>query len=230
MRVLNQRAFVLHSRKYTDSKVLLDVLSKNDGMFSAVYRRGKKNINIQSFCELDLSWRGQGELKTLDHLDRTGVSFQLHGIALYCGLYINELTVRLLQKNDPNPDLFDMYFQCLENLTCDETREVALRIFEIKLLEILGFGIDFSRDNSGRKINSEDGVYYCYVPEEGFIPCDTKSKPNNKNLLFSARVISQLAQKNLGDAEVCRQAKFLCRFLLHSLLGDKPLKSRDLFC
>ena len=41
------------------------------------------------------------------------------GESLYCGYYINELTLKLLPRADPHEDIFVMYNQTLNQLSAD---------------------------------------------------------------------------------------------------------------
>ena len=94
----------------------------------------------------------------------------LKGQVLYCGFYLNELLVRLLQREDPHEQLFGLYGSTLSQLSQGKPVEPVLRRFEIELLEQLGFGLVLDR-------NAEDGSplvpeqRYHYELERGPVPC-----------------------------------------------------------
>ncbi|MGB1139895.1 MAG: DNA repair protein RecO, partial [Halioglobus sp.] len=121
MRVTLQPAFILHSRPYRDTSVMLDVLTPEHGRIGIVAkgarrsrRRGSDAALLQAFTPLLLSFTGRAELKTLTGVETAGVSSRLAGEHLYSALYINELLVRLLHRNDPHPRLFADYGLALE--------------------------------------------------------------------------------------------------------------------
>lgn len=248
----------MHSRKYTDTKVILDLLSEHHGLLSAVYRPARKSgSGIQGFCEYVVAWKGQSELKTLVQLDPVAGACELQGVALYCGLYINELLVRLLHKHDPLNGLFEAYCHCLQYLSSEASREIALRQFEIYLLGAIGYGVNFVEDCEGQEITADKLSIYCYIPAQGFrrvlnsknedrpgdtfsgvtenkklasIPLDRRTNSDGRGeAYFSGYELSRIGQFRLEEAQIRKQAKLLCRLILNSLLGDKPLKSRELF-
>ena len=226
--VQNEKAFLLHSRKYTDNKIILDLLTEKCGLVSAVLRTTpKKSYGVMptQFTQMLASWRGRGELKSLDLFEPEGVSYRLVGSKLYCGFYVNELLMRLLPRNDPHVPIFESYIQCLEQLMTQAVSETGLRQFELSLLNILGYGIDFERDCHGGRIVSDGDHQYYYVLESGF----HLSSGSKRNDTFSGAVLQAISSGALHDAEVRLQAKKLCRFVLNNLLGSKPLKSRDFF-
>ena len=58
--------------------------------------------------------------------------------------YLNELLLKLTTRHDPLPELFDHYHATLEALRGGAPLEPALRLFEKRLLEILGYGLDLT--------------------------------------------------------------------------------------
>ena len=107
-------------------------------------------------------------MKTLTHIDSNFVSQSIKGPHdLYTYLYVNELMIRLLPKGLPNQELYDLYQNFVELARADAISELDLRVFELDLLDVLGYGINFDTDT---KDNSEfeDSVIYSYIPEKGF--------------------------------------------------------------
>ena len=81
---------------------------------------------------------------------------RLPGSVLYSGFYLNELLMRLLQRNDPHPELFAAYGQALHGLQTEPQR--PLRLFEKHLLEALGYGLLLDHDaGSGEHAPVETG-------------------------------------------------------------------------
>ena len=145
MRVKLQPAWVLHSRPYRDSSALLEILSAEYGRMGLIgrgtrrrSRGGSESALLQPFAPLLLSFSGRGELRTLTGVEAAGAALTLRGERLFSGMYINELLVRLLHRDDPHPRLFALYGQALEALSEHDPVDGILRRFELVLLDELG--------------------------------------------------------------------------------------------
>ena len=110
MLALSQPAYVLHSRAYRESSALVDFLTPQ-GRLRAVLRgaRGKAGSLARPFIPLELETRGRGELKNVGRLEAAGIPNLLSGEALFSGLYLNELLIRVLPAEDPHPVIFEQY-------------------------------------------------------------------------------------------------------------------------
>ena len=121
MRFSLEQAYILHSRQYRESSLLLEALSRVHGRVGLFARgaRGAKshwrNI-LQPVRPLLLSWTQRGELGTLTGADQVASPPALVGESLFCGLYANELMVRFLYRSDPHPGLFDFSRHLLTQL------------------------------------------------------------------------------------------------------------------
>ena len=147
MRVEQQPGFILHSRPYRETSLLLEVLSRDHGRVGLV-ARGVRSARsrtpralLQPLMLLNFAWSGQGELATLTAAEAAGAPLALTGEALLCGLYLNELITRLLPRADPHPDIFFAYAETLERLRGKNTHAWQLRRFERDLLGDLGYGL-----------------------------------------------------------------------------------------
>lgn len=171
-RVDAQPAFVLHTRAWRESSLLLDVLSRDHGRVGLVARgvrsarsRTPRSL-LQPFAPLQLGWSGRGELATLHATDAVGAALLLSGEALLCALYLNELLVRLIPRNDPHPGVFAAYLETLARLAQGHSPAWTLRRFERDLLGHLGYGLLLDAEaDSGEPIQA--GVEYAYLLEQG---------------------------------------------------------------
>ena len=98
-------AFVLHRRRYGDTSLLLELFAREQGRIAAVARgaaqaRSRRSGLLQGFMPLLVTWSGRGEVATLGKAEAAGAPVRLQGTALFCGLYMNELLIRLLPRND----------------------------------------------------------------------------------------------------------------------------------
>lgn len=139
-------AYILHRRAYRENSLILDVLSRDQGLVSLVARKrsGRKAaspIAYEAFRRLRLRWRGRGELKTLTGLEQAG-TLALGRERLLFGLYVNELLMRLLPRGEAEPAVFEAYEQALLGWSAGAPSWVVTTHFEIALLQALGYGLE----------------------------------------------------------------------------------------
>ncbi|QFU76512.1 DNA repair protein RecO [Halioglobus maricola] len=232
MRISLQPGYVLHSRPYKDTSSLLEVFTAEHGRVSLVgkgarrrSRGGSQVALLQPFTPLLLTFSGRAELKTLTQVEAAGTATNLRGERLYSGLYLNELLVRLLHRNDPHPTLFARYARAVEGLQHGDDIEVTLRGFELQLLDELGYRLDLTTDGSRGEELQQD-IWYHYDPELGLIPCPASAKPDRP--AYQGADLLQIGRGDLaGSARLT--ARRLMRQALAVHLGDAPLRSRELF-
>lgn len=226
-----QLAFVLHSRAWRETSLLLDVFTQHHGKLGLCARgvRSKKSPKrslLQPFTPLLLNWKGRGELPTMMTVEPAGPAIRLSGDALFSAFYINELIVRLLHRHDPHPELFHQYQQTLLLLSKMEELEPVLRQFELQLLQSIGYGLTLDCDIDGEPLAKEQ---YYLLHNDGFLQLiQQKSSTEHPRAFFGASLIS-IANDNWQNSDVVKDAKRLLRLSLQPLLGDKPLQSRKLF-
>lgn len=224
-----QRAFVLHSRPWSETSLLLDVFSEESGRVRLVAkgarsRRSNLKGALQPFTPLLIRFGGRGDVKTLRSAEAVSLALPLAGIALYSGLYVNELLARVLEQETRFSELFFDYLHCIQALASDNASpEPALRRFELALLAHLGYGVDYLHcAGSGESVSP--GMTYRYREEKGFIASLVVD-----NLSFTGYELQALASREFTDAGTLRAAKRFTRIALKPYLGGKPLKSRELF-
>lgn len=231
MRISLQPAFILHSRPWRDTSALLDVLTAEHGRIGVVARgvrraarRGSSGALLQSFTPLLLSFTGRSELKTLTSVEAAGSASRLSGERLFSALYINELLVRLLHRNDPHPGLFLAYGQAVEALAGDLALDAVLRRFELALLDELGYSFDFATEgHSGQPV--EPGERYYFEPGCGLV---LWRGGRDQPPLFSGGDLLAIARGEY-DGGARLPARRLLREVLAAHLGGAPLRSRELF-
>ncbi len=213
-------AYVLHTRPYRETSLLVDLFTLEYGRVSVVARGAKRSsssrrFTLQPFQPVHVSWTGRHELKNLSHSEVPQVVPQPQGKALLCGLYANELLLRLLQPADPHPKLYLYYTYLLTELLQCNDLEGALRTFEKQLLQSLGYAIDFTSCHADHyyQFNAYDGGLHQAQSGQGYL---------------GAWLLS-IAEDQYDDLDVRRAAKQLMREAFAVLLGDRPLKSRELF-
>jgi DNA repair protein RecO (recombination protein O) len=148
--------------------------------------------------------------------------FLLQGDAIFSGLYLNELIVRLLQPDDPHPAVFQQYSSTLLNLSANNNVELSLRDFEWVLLSELGYGFSLTVDSKGRPI--QPNGHYHFIPDEGLESVD-QFQPG----AFKGEELLALSNAEWGKDGALKAAKRLMRQAYAPLLHGKPLISRELF-
>jgi DNA repair protein RecO (recombination protein O) len=231
--ISQDKAYVLHLRCYTDSRVILELLTSHSGVIHAVARvPGKRDRSkFEPFQPLIVELSGSSELKVLRVCEpHSEAPPNLIGIPLFCGLYINELMQRLLRPGEPFPEIFCYYETLLELLTLGASQmevESSLRRMEFFVLARLGFEIDFSVcAGSGAAVDARD--CYLYEQGKGFLVANCDVDVGRQKLIPGAHLLA-LAKGELSDVGVLKSAKYISRRALAPLLGTRPLKSRELF-
>ena len=218
-------AYILHARKYRDTSLILEMFTETEGRVAAVQRgaRGKKQTGtVQPFTPLLVSYMGRGELKTISRVD-AGAMYYLSGDRLLLGMYVNELLMRLLGKFEKAPGLFAAYQNLLLSLVGADDYQRRLRQFELRLLDDLGYGISFGIDAVSGDFVSPD-KFYRFVPDEGFHELLSQTTAS-----FPGDHLLAIADGDLSAEAVEATARKVARLAIARLLGDKPLKSRELF-
>ena len=222
-RVDNTQAFLIHRRMYQGSSLLLDFFTKDSGRLRLIARGARKSkTSLQMFQCLSISFKGKGELKSLSQWEVDDQPRRLLGDDLILAMYANELILRLLPENDEYPETFNSYWTFLANLNALDSseKEYALRNFENQMLEDLGYGLDFSFDINDEYIKED--LQYEFIEHQGFNKYINGAIPGKT-------LVSLSKQETITDPIQLTILKKMNRKRLKSLLGDKPLKSKELF-
>jgi DNA repair protein RecO (recombination protein O) len=227
-------AWLLHSRPFRETSLLLDFFSLERGRFSAIARgvrsaKSNKRALLQPFTPLNLAVAGKTDLLTLKSVDADGPALLLTGAALFSALYVNELVTRLLSGVEAEPALFALYQDTLCALQEGSDVEVALRLFELQLLDTLGYGVDFAHDaEHGAAV--EAGARYYLHPESGLVRQHAvDSAASREHQLYGGAELLAIARRDFSASQTRRAAKLLLRQLLGRHLGERELASRELF-
>lgn len=229
-------AWLLHSRPFRDSSLLLDFLTLERGRVNAIARgvrssKSRLRSLLQPFTPLYIETVGRHELQTLKRCEARGpLALPLRGEHLLGGFYVNELLVRLLASGEAERSLFMSYEQALHALAAGQDMDAILRNFELELLDCLGYGVQFDAD-SVHGACLEESAWYYVQPEGGFVRHGEASRPEQaeRTGLYRGADLLRIMQRDFSTEEARRSARQLLRELLQPLLGDRHLGSRDLF-
>ncbi len=221
-----EHCFLLHARSFGDTSIIADVFTESSGKIS-IMAKGAKNPrskffgHLLPFSALRIIVTGKSEMKTLTQIDSNFVSQSVKGPHdLYTYLYVNELMMRLLPQGLPNQELYDLYQKFVELARADAISDLDLRVFELNLLDVLGYGINFDTDS---KENSEfkEATLYSFIPEKGF------HRSNDANG-FSAQEIKAIKNRALEGIDKLK-LKQLLQVAIGACLDGRELSSRDFF-
>ena len=232
-RVENAPGYVLHSRPWRETSLIVEAFTREHGRVGLVargVRRARSRLRgmLLPFHLLLLSWSGRGELPTLTGAETESPVRTLRGRALFSGFYLNELLLKLLPRNDAHPDVFDDYRRALAQLGEGRALDWGLRTFEKRLLGALGYGptLDLAAD-TGAPVSPDRR--YRYAPERGPVEAADAAEDGP---VVSGRTLLALSAEGApggGDERVRTEARRLMRAILAPHLGPRPLGSRALF-
>jgi DNA repair protein RecO (recombination protein O) len=230
-----QHCYVLHTRPYRDTSLLVDVLSHAHGKLTLIARGARKTSKstqnprhlLQPFMPLSLSWTGKGALKTLTAMEAAAPAIPLVGHHLYSAMYANELLVYLLQEDDPNEDIYFYYEKLLLMLSNTHySIEAALRQFEFAFLAVLGYEVSFTHDAETHLPFIMSESYY-YLHEQGFVAVN--AHPEIRGMSFSGESLLAISVNNYEVPDTLQAAKQIARMALQPHLRNRPLNSKELF-
>jgi len=222
-RVEFARGYLLHQRPWRDSSLIVELFSADHGRLTAFARaaRGPRTrfLGLQPFRPLLLSWSGRGEAPTLTAAEIDGPpAAGLPPPTLLSAWYLNELLLKLTVPHDPQPELYQRYAATLASLRAGGALETVLRQFELRLLELLGFGVELSREcGAGRAVRAD--AYYHYTAGEGVRLQAGAALPGRLLLLLAAGELPT-------DPEEQRAARGLLRAALDHCLEGRELRTR----
>jgi len=228
-RIQLEPAFLLHHYPWRDSSRILEFFTRSHGrvsVFARAARRGGSSLPaaLQPFGELLVSWSARGEAGQLTGAERVQAPAFLAGERLMSGFYANELLIRLLPRHDAHPALYDAYAAVVARLhdpAADPAR--ALRVFEKRLLQELGWGLDLAHDSlTGEPIDPARA--YRYRIDGGAEAVDGVAEGA---LVFAGESLLSLAREELADAQSVADARRLLRAALDQCLDGRPLRTRE---
>jgi DNA repair protein RecO (recombination protein O) len=217
-----QRAFVLHSYPYKESSLIVDVFTVDNGRMAMVAKGAKRPASnlrgaLHSLQPIEIVFSGRGEVKTMTQATWLPGQPWLTGKALMCGLYLNELLMKLLPREDAHPHLFDAYAATLLTLAESEEHSAILREFETQLLAEMGYGLQLDRDvRTNEPLQVE--TLYRYDPLAG-------PMQHGGGVLVSGRVLRSLDNGVFDDAMVAAEARNFVRAIIQFHLERRSLKS-----
>jgi DNA repair protein RecO (recombination protein O) len=227
-RVMLAPAYVLHQRPWRESSRIVEIISREHGRMGLVARGIRRPTSplrglLTPFRPLLLSWTLRGELGTLIQVESGGAAAMLKGRCLMGAFYLNELLLCLMVRHDPQIELYEHYETALSLITDPAQLESGLRIFELRLLQTIGYGLNLDRDADTGESVVADGLYH-FEPERGLVRVE-HIEPGG--LIVRGVTLQELAAGNFTRADHLREARKLLRMALDAQLGSRRLKTRE---
>jgi DNA repair protein RecO (recombination protein O) len=150
-RVQLAEGYVLHHRPYRDTSRIVEVFTREHGRLTLFARgvRGPKSRLapvLQPFRRLLLSFfLGRGDAAQLTGAELADAAAPTpRAETLMSAYYLSELLLKLTERLDAQPALYEAYSRALQRLCEPGPEAPVLREFELQLLQACGYGIDFA--------------------------------------------------------------------------------------
>jgi DNA repair protein RecO (recombination protein O) len=226
-RVQLTRAYVLHQHPFRDSSLILEVFARDHGRMTLFARaaRGPRSrfVALLPFRALLLSWSGRGEAPQLTAAENAdALQPWLPSPQLMSGFYLNELLLTLTTRHDPHPELFDHYELTLLRLAQQLPADAALRLFEARLLELIGYGLNLATEaDTGYPVRA-DAHYHFRAGVHGVVLAAAEAEG-----VIAGHVLQHLAAATTLSHEAdLRQARQLMRAAIDHCLEGRELRTR----
>lgn len=220
--------YLIHHRKYRERSHIVHLFTQEHGRVDGILRQTPPP-QYQPIC---LQASGKSELKNFTKLEIVNQPIFFFGDAFFSGFYLNEILLRLCPLEVQMEQSFAQYAHTLTQLqqlaqqaNPNQFLKQILRQFEHELLEDLGYALDFSTDANQLEIQAS--LNYIFQLNEGFIPTAQASRAT-----LSGQQILSMCQYEKGMDFGLEQLQLLTKLyrqMISSLLGDRPLKSRQLW-
>ena len=236
---LATRAIVLRTVAYRESDRVVTLLGVTTGRISALARGARKSVRRFS-GGLGMGGEGQAALRErpgaeLLELEEFEVEHSRLGLAGDLGktahaAYALEICDRLCPPRQPEVAVFDWLSEFLARLEAGRARAERLRVFEIGLLDRLGYrpALDRCAICGRADLGERDTRWH---PDKGGVVC---CAPRGEVLTGETRhTLETLAQLSLGDVEekaLSREVNAACRRAILGLVRSHiagPLHSLE---
>lgn len=224
-------AFVLHTRPWRETSLLVEVLTDRHGRMGVVARgvQGPKRqvlrAALQPLQHIRLSVQLRGELGRLVSAEALDAAPRLEGEAMLAAFYVNELMLRLVPRQDPQPELYLAYAKVRARLAHGDTLAWTLRRFERDLLDTLGFGVGLEVDGDGAPI--DPAARYRLDPEHGARRL-LSERAGERQSAPTGQALLALAHDTVPEPADLADLRRAMRQLLAHHLGPRGLKSWEM--
>lgn len=224
MRIEAQPAFVLHTRSWRETSLIVELLTRDHGRVGVVARGisgARKQLQraaLQPLQYLRVDYLPRGELARLIQAEAIDTAPALNGEPLMAAFYVNELLMKLCPRQDAAPSVFELYARIRIELAAGDLLAWSLRRFERDLLDALGYGLPWTHTEDGQRL--EPASRYRLDPEHGPV-----HDPRRGGDSLSGAALLALAEDRLPEPELLSALRPALRSVLAAHLGGQVLKS-----
>jgi DNA repair protein RecO (recombination protein O) len=196
-RTLKVEAVVLRHADWGEADRLLTLYTRERGKLRAIAKgarkmRSRKAGHLEPFTRVALMLAQGRDLWIVTQADTVAAYLPLRDDLLLTGLasYVVELIDRFIYEEGQNSTLYRLLAETLERVSTEADPFLAIRFYEVRLLDLLGFRPDlFHCVRCGKETKAEDQYFSA---EQGGVVCPVCGKGS-----MEARPVSQQALKFL---------------------------------
>jgi len=233
MRVIAQPAIVLHARRWRETSLLVELFTRDHGRVGVIARgthgakRQPLRAALQPLQTIHADYLQRGELATLLQAEAVDGSLRLAGDALLAALYLAELTLRLLPRDDAATQLFRRFGDALRALAGPLGTSAALawvlRRYERDLLDALGYALPLDIDVEGMAL--DPAARYTIDPEHCPRRCASITGTSTNHGRISGAALLALARDAQPATDLLREQRIALRAVIAFHLGARGLRS-----
>ena len=228
---------------YGEADRVLTLFGRTTGAVGAIARGARKSqkrfagLGLCSVGDVELRERGNAELLTLERFDHKLSFMKLGGDVARMGhaAYAAELVAKLCAPRQAEPRIFDFLLAFLERLDVDGPSERRLRVFELGLLDRLGFApaLDSCATCGRTDLSTGDVIDVRWVPDQGGVVCRgcaSRGRPMRPVVRLALASLSRTALASADGMPLGPDVARGCRDALHELVAghlSAPLRSLE---
>jgi len=234
-------AYVLHRYDWSESSLIVELFTRAQGRLVVVAKGAKRPTSqlrpiLLPFQRLHAQLGKtpadeHGEVQLLRQAEWVGGAPLLGPAALFPGLYLNELLMKLLARQDPHPALFDAYADTLAALAAAPEGDdgPVLRAFELLLLREVGVLPELTHVTlTLQPVQLDSG--YTLRGEDGLVPAAHSGVRGDAWVGIAAALAhGSLAALRQACTPVAPGLRGPVRALLQYHLGGTRLRTRDVW-
>jgi DNA repair protein RecO (recombination protein O) len=234
-------AYILHTRPWRETSLLVDVLSQDFGRIALIAKGAKRPHSplrglLEPFAPVSIQFSGKLGIKNLTHAHWVQALNPIHPAHAMQAWYLSELCLRALGEDDPQPAVFAAYDAAMKALIAlpeSKDTQTILRQFEVQLLIALGLWPDASQDAAGQALQAH--MRYTLDEATGWTLTPDYAANNEVWTLSGAQIHALVSNANTSIANIgedklsLQTVRIALRALLARALHGKVLSTREVW-
>ena len=218
----SDNAFIIHSRSYGETSVILDLLTEQNGMISVILKGAKRRKDVSQL---------QPSREFLINISKANLpllikyelnkSYAIKKDYILLIIYFNELIYRLVPKNQPQKTLYNFYRNYMSYMsTTDDHQDSVIIGFELLILKNIGYAVNSEIPTD--LVNKDD--YFYYDKLQGF----KKISDYYQGYKISARDLNLLNKFDINSIQDKRTLRMIMKNIIVDIVHPKTIKSFDI--